>query len=396
MEQNQTSILVINGGSSSIRFAVYESGEELALLSHGEMEGIGSAKAKFSFSADASDQKGSLDLDSPGYDAASIFLIGWLQKNMDFHSIRAIGHRIVHGMKHTEPERITPDLLHELKTFIAYDPEHLPGEIKLIELFGSHYPVLPQVACFDTSFHASMPQVAKLLAIPRRYQAMGIRRYGFHGLSYAFLLEELEHIAGTQMAKGKIILAHLGNGASLAAVKNGKSVDTSMGFTPASGLPMSTRTGDLDPGVASYLMQAENLTPQAFDHLVNHGSGLLGLSGTSSDMRKLMEQETTDVHAAEAVEFFCYQTRKWIGSFAAALEGLDALVFAGGIGENAAEVRRRICSGLQFLGIEIDAARNEMNDTIISINGSKVKVYVIKTDEALMIARLVRTVLNAQ
>ena len=280
------------------------------------------------------------------------------------------------------------ELLNELKKISSYDPEHLPGEIKLIEIFKKRFPSVEQIACFDTSFHTTMPAVAKLLAIPRRYQEMGIQRYGFHGLSYAFLMEELKRIAGIEKANGKIILAHLGNGASIAAVKDGKSIDTSMGFTPSAGLPMSTRSGDLDPGVAWYLMQEEKTDAKQFNQLINHQSGLLGISETNSDMRELIKLQATDKRAAEAVEFFCYQTKKWIGSFTAVLGGIDAIVFSGGIGEHIAEVRERICNGLEFLGIELDETKNKNNNTIISSDGSKVTVYVINTNEELMIAKM--------
>jgi acetate kinase len=239
-----------------------------------------------------------------------------------------------------------------------------------------------------------MPVVAKLLSIPRRYFEKGIQRYGFHGLSYAYLMEELNRLAGEEKAKGKIILAHLGSGASLAAVIDGKSVDTSMGFTPTSGLPMGTRTGDLDPGVAWYLMQFEKSTPKHFSHLINHESGLLGISETNSDMRELMKIEDTDERAAEAIELFCYQTKKWIGSFAAVLGGLDVLVFSGGIGEHSPEVRSKICDNLDFLGIELDEIKNMNNHPVISTDRSKVKVRVIKTNEEVMIAKMTCDVLN--
>ena len=239
-----------------------------------------------------------------------------------------------------------------------------------------------------------MPPVARLLPIPRRLNAMGIQRYGFHGLSYVWLMEELKRIAGNETAQGKIILAHLGNGASLAAIKDGKSIDTSMGFTPTSGLPMGTRTGDLDPGIAWYLMQVEKLSPQQFSYLINHQSGLLGISETSSDMRELIKCQATDSRAEQAIELFCYQTKKWIGSFAAVLGGLDTLVFSGGIGENSPEVRNRICRDLQFLGIELDEKRNLKNETIISTDASSVSIRVIKTNEELMIVKLVCQVLN--
>jgi len=264
----------------------------------------------------------------------------------------------------------------------------------LIEIFAKRYPALVQVACFDTSFHSTMPLVAKLLPIPKKYFAMGIQRYGFHGLSYAYLMQELERIAGNETAKGKIILAHLGNGASLAAINNFKSIDTSMGFTPAAGLVMSTRTGDLDPGVAWYLMQVEKLTLQQFNHLINHESGLLGISETSSDMRELIKNKNTDPRAADAFNLFCYQAKKYIGAYSAALEGLDTLVFSAGIGEHSPEVRRQICDGLEFLGIELDKIKNRNNEPIISTDKSKVTVRVMQTNEQLMIARLVCDVLN--
>jgi acetate kinase len=234
-----------------------------------------------------------------------------------------------------------------------------------------------------------MPRVAKLLPIPRRFDAIGIRRYGFHGLSYAYIIEELARVAGTKAAQGRVILAHLGNGASLAAVREGKSIDTSMGFTPAAGLTMGTRPGDLDPGVAWYMMRSENLTPKQFNNLINHESGLLGVSETSFDMQDLLAQETKDIRAAEAVALFCYQAKKWIGAFAAALGGLDTLVFAGGIGESSPIIRSRICEDLGFLGIELEEKQNAANEGVISSAASRVAVRVIRTDEEQMIAHLV-------
>ena len=264
-------------------------------------------------------------------------------------------------MKHTEPEIVTKKLLDELRRISPNDPDHLPREIELIEVLRQRHPKLPQVACFDTAFHQTMPRVAKLLPIPRRFDAKGIQRYGFHGLSYAYLMEELARLGDPAAKKGRVILAHLGNGASLAAVRDGKSMDTSMGFTPTAGLVMSTRSGDLDPGLAPYLARTEQMTTRQFYKMVNHESGLLGVSETSSDMRDLLDHEKRDVRAAEAVALFCYQAKKWIGSFAAALGGLDTLVFAGGIGENSPIVRARICEGLDFLGIKLDqATKREM------------------------------------
>ena len=387
-------ILTINGGSSSIKFSSYKRKEPLEQLFYGEIENIGTQNTKLNFFNPVTEEKNSINIKSTDHDETANNLIDWLEKQEGFDSIKAIGHRIVHGMKHTEPEIITDDLLNELKKISAFDPEHLPQEIKLIEIFSKRYPSLKQVACFDTSFHTSMPTVAKQLSIPRRFYEKGIQRYGFHGLSYAYLLEELRRVAGDETAKGKIILAHLGNGASLAAVKDGKSIDTSMGFTPTSGLPMGTRTGDLDPGVAWYLMEFEKLNPKQFSHLINHESGLLGISETNADMRELMKIEDTDNRAKEAIELFCYQTKKWMGSFASALGGLDTLVFSGGIGEHSPEVRSKICDGLEFLGIELDEIKNRNNKGIISTETSKVSVRVIKTNEELMIAKLVCSVLN--
>jgi acetate kinase len=329
-----------------------------------------------------------------GHGSAADFLIDWLEQQVDLTHVRAVGHRVVHGMKHIQPERVSQALLDELHLIRSCDPDHLPREIELIEAFRQHCPELPQVACFDTAFHHTLPRVARLLPIPRRFDAMGIQRYGFHGLSYAYLMQELAQVAGTQAARGRVILAHLGNGASLAAVRDGRSIDTSMGFTPTGGVPMGTRTGDLDPGVAWYLMQRENLTPEQFNQLINHESGLLGVSETSSDMRDLTGCEATDVRAAEAVELFCYQVKKWIGAYAAALGGLDTLVFAGGIGENAPSVRARICEGLAFLGIEIDERRNVANASVISTETSRVAVRVMHTDEEVMIAKSVCRVLD--
>jgi acetate kinase len=294
---------------------------------------------------------------------------------------------VVHGMTHSEPERVTPELLDELHRITPFDPDHLPLEFELIEAIRQRYPGLPQVACFDTAFHRTMPRVASLLPIPRRYGAAGVRRYGFHGLSYEFLMEELTRLGDPAAAKGRVILAHLGNGASLAAVRDGKSIDTSMGFTPSSGLVMSSRSGDLDPGLVSYFARTEQMSATKFQEMVTHASGLLGVSEISSDVRDLLAQESSDVRAAEAVAIFCYQAKKWIGSFAAALGGLDTLVFAGGIGENAPLVRERICDKLGFLGIELNEERNTKNASLISTDRGPVAVRVIRTDEELMIAR---------
>jgi acetate kinase len=319
----------------------------------------------------------------------------WIEERVGSDGLTAVGHRVVHGgPNYSQPQRITAEMVEELRQLSAFDPEHLPEEILLTGAFHRRFPDLPQVACFDTAFHHDLPRVARLLPIPRRYEAQGVRRYGFHGLSYEFLLGELGRLAGTEAAQGRVILAHLGSGASLAAVRDGKSVDTSMSFTPAAGLPMGTRSGDLDPGLVWYLARTEGLDAKRFNEMVNSQSGLLGVSETSSDMRDLLDRETLDVRAADAIALFCYQVKKWIGAFAAALGGLDTLVFAGGIGENAPAVRAWACEGLGFLGIELEEKRNAASEGMISAAASRVVVRVIRTDEELMIARTVCRVLG--
>ena len=362
-------ILTINAGSSSVRFALFATGARCVRLMDEKIERIGGQAA--SVTADR--------------------LVQELKTRSAIATPDAIGHRVVHGMLHTQPERVTPGLLDELRRITPFDPEHLPREIALIEALQQRFPNVPQVACFDTAFHRHMPAVATRLPIPRRYAADGVQRYGFHGLSYTFLLEELARLGDPAAVQGRVILAHLGSGASLAAVLNGRCIDTSMGFTPAAGLVMGTRSGDLDPGLMSYLALTESMTAAQFQTMVNHESGLIGISETSADVRDLLDREGTDVRAHEAIDMFCYQAKKWIGAFAAALSGVDSLVFAGGIGENSAPVRRRICDGLQFLGIDIDDALNQRHAALIS--SGRVAVRVIRTDEESVIADLTRRVL---
>jgi acetate kinase len=396
-------VLSLNGGSSSIKFALYHAGENLQRSLGGMIDRIGQGYARLSFERLPERRTGSIDVPAKDHGSAVATLIDWLASpdglcesggKDGIGGIDAIGHRVVHGMNHIEPETITDSLLDELRRIQPYDPDHLPGEIALIDAFRRKLPAVPQVACFDTAFHRGMPRVAKLLPIPRQYDAKGIQRYGFHGLSYAYLMEELARVAGTPTAHGRVILAHLGSGASMAAVQDGRGIDTSMGFTPSAGLPMGTRSGDLDPSLAAYLAQTEHMGGPQFHDMVNHASGLLGMSETSADIRELLALEATDVRAAEAVAVFCYQAKKCLGAYAAALDGLDTLVFSGGIGEHAASVRERICQGMSFLGIEIDPARNAAHAAIISTASSRVTVRVIPTDEELMIARSVSRVLG--
>jgi len=388
-------ILTINGGSSSIKFALFEAGGPLRRILEGGIEGIGLPAAALRVKGLSQADNFSRSVTAPDHTTAVNALMDWIEERIGRGALAAAGHRVVHGgPKYSEPQRITPEMVKELHELAPFDPEHLPEEILLTGAFHRRFPDLPQVACFDTAFHHDLPRVARLLPIPRRYEAQGVRRYGFHGLSYAFLMGELARMAGAEAAQGRVILAHLGNGASLAAVHAGKPVDTSMGFTPAAGIPMSTRSGDLDPGLVWYLARTGKMDAKQFNEMVNFQSGLLGISETSADMRDLLAHEPQDVRAAEAVALFCYQVKKWIGAFAAALGGLDTLIFAGGIGENAPPVRARICEGLGFLGIELVEKQNAANAGVISAADGRVAVRVIHTDEERMIAGMVCSVLG--
>jgi acetate kinase len=362
----------------------------------GKIDRIGLPGARFSSRRFPSIKEETRSVEARDYRSAARILIDSLEQQTADASLKGIGHRIVHGgPSYIDPQKVTPEMLDELRKISAYDPEHMPFEIDLMEMFAQRFPNVPQIACFDTAFHNHMPAVAQILPIPREYRTKGIRRYGFHGLSYGFLMEELRRVAGPEIDEQCIILAHLGNGASLAAVRNGNSIDTSMGFTPAAGLPMSTRSGDLDPGLVFYLEQTEKMDTRTFNHMVNHQSGLLGVSDISPDVRDLLARQSEDIRAAEAIELFCYQTRKWIGAFAAALGGLQTLVFSAGIGENSPEIRARICDRLGILGIRLEPAKNQKNADVISASDSAVTVRVIHTDEEIMIAKAVSSILKS-
>jgi acetate kinase len=381
-------ILTINGGSSSIKFALFGRGEPPVRLLSGEIERIGLAQTIIS--AKGVDVQATKEEPFPAADLkqAGERLIDWLGKHIDFEKLAGIGHRIVHGgPRYTAARLITPEMIEELQRISPLDPDHLPGEISLLQAFLERHPGLPQVACFDTVFHHDLPRVAQLLPVPRSYQADEVRRYGFHGLSYTYLLGELARTAGPEAANGRLVLAHLGSGASLAAVRGGKCVDTTMAFTPTAGLVMGTRSGDLDPGFLIYLLRSEGLSAEQLDDLVNRRSGLLGVSGLSSDMKELLEREATDPNAADAVELFCYQAGKYTAAMAAAAGGLDTLVFSGGIGERSAPIRARISAGLEFLGVRLDPGRNASHAPVISPDGNPVTVRVIPTDEEITIFR---------
>jgi acetate kinase len=381
-------MLTINGGSSSLKFALFTPDDPPIRLLSGRIERIGMPGSRLVMAATKPDQEEDSEVEASDLVAAVGLLIERLGRIVGLTNIALVGHRIVHGgNRFYRPELVTPEILEELRKIVPYDPDHLPGEIGAIEAFQHLDPRLPQVACFDTAFHYDLPRVAQIVAIPRRYEAAGVRRYGFHGLSYSYLMEELARVAGPEAARGRVILAHLGSGASMAAVREGRCIETTMGPTPTSGLVMGTRCGDIDPGLVRFLMRARGLTIDQFHDLVNHESGLLGVSETSPDLRDLLSRQDDDIRAAEAAALFFYRAKTWLGALAAALGGLDTLVFAGGIGENSPEARRRICQGLEFLGISLDERRNDANAPIISTEGGRVAVRVIRTDEESMIAR---------
>jgi acetate kinase len=315
-------------------------------------------------------------------------LTAWLDGHASRSAIAAIGHRIVHGGPlHHEPQLITRALRDDLEQLVLFAPNHLPHELSVVDALAEHLPGIPQIACFDTAFHHRMPEVARRLPIPAAYDARGVQRYGFHGLSYAFLMEELARIAGEDGARGRVILAHLGNGSSLAAVLDGVSIDTTMAFTPIGGVVMSTRSGDLDPGVVTYLARAEQLSPDAVEDVLSKRSGLLALSGSTGDMQELVMRERAEPTARLAIDTYVYSIAKAIGALMTALQGLDTLVFSGGIGEHASVIRARVGRSLAFLGVALDADANERHDPVISTSTSSVVVRVMPTNEELMIAR---------
>lgn len=389
-------ILVLNAGSSSLKFAVFERDLERKPLVKGAIERIGDGLARVRFRNLTVERDSRRSVPAPNHLAAFEIVLKMVSETIEIETLTAVGHRIVHGgPRLLESREVTSEIVTELKQVVAYAEEHLPAEISLIEAVAARYPNLQQVVCFDTAFHSALPDVAQRLPIPRRYAAAGIRRYGFHGLSYQYLLEQVRKMWGDEVVRGRIVLAHLGNGASLAAVRQGRSIDTSMGFTPTAGLVMGTRCGDLDPGLLAYLARAESLTPQQLTDLVDRRSGLLGVSETSGDMRDLLKAAATDARAGEAIRLFCYEAKKRLGAYAAVMNGLDVLVFSGGIGENCPSIRDRICRDMSYLGLELDVPRNDVNNKIISTTTSKVLVLVIKSDEESVIAKETYQVLSS-
>jgi acetate kinase len=385
---NKSCILTVNCGSSSLKFALFAAAERPIRLLSGQIERIGMPSPRLVMRSADGGQAEDRTVTVPDHTAAIKLVIKILGYLVGMANIAVIGHRVVHGgNRFHRPARISPEMLESLRDLIPYDPDHLPGEIRAIEEFLHLDSELPQVACFDTAFHHDLPRVAQIVPIPRRYEKAGVRRYGFHGLSYAFLMQELGRLSGRGTARGRVLLAHLGSGSSLAAVRDGRCIDTTMGLTPAAGLVMGTRSGDIDPGLVRFLVRPGGLSVERFHDIVNHESGLLGVSETSPDLRDLLAQQRSDTRAAEAVELFCYRVRSGIGALAAALGGLDTLVFTGGIGENSPEARRRICAGLEFLGFTLDERRNSVNGPIISGDESRATVRVIPTDEEALIAQ---------
>jgi acetate kinase len=380
----RATLLTVNAGSSSIKYALFDvSDGEPRRTGGGRVDRIGPPPGASAARRSAAD-----------YVRAGEEILRAIEAAPGTGRLVGVGHRVVHsGLEPRDHQLVTPALLEALRAAVPLDLAHLPAEIALIDAFGTRLGGVPQVACFDTAFFRDLPRRARLLPIPRRYDERGVRRLGFHGLSYTFLMEALAH-ADAAAPRGRVILAHLGAGASLAAVHAGRPLDTSMAFTPTAGLVMATRPGDLDPGLLVYLARTDAMDAAALDDLVSRQSGLLGISGTTGDMAELLRRRAADPRAAEAVELFCYQARKWIGAFAAALGGLDTLVFSGGIGEHAAVIRTAIAADLGFLGIALDPARNDAHAAVISAPQSRVTVRVIPTDEERVIARIVRSLLN--
>lgn len=380
-------ILILNAGSSSLKFALYEP-ERLEVLCRGSIDAIG-GKAGLKVSGP---ETGIFDLSGPppqdnNYEGISAWLLDAIRRASGL-ALAAAGHRVVHGgARLRSPVLIDSSVLAELERLIPLAPGHEPHNLAAIRAVSRVWPNLPQVACFDTAFHQTQPRLAQLFALPRELLDEGVLRYGFHGLSYEYIASVLPDVAG-ERAKGRVIVAHLGHGASLCAMRERRSIATTMGFTALDGLMMGTRSGTIDPGVILYLIQERGFQPDAVADLLNNRSGLRGVSGLSDDVRVLAASD--DPHAAEALELFAYRAVRETGSLIAALGGLDALVFTAGIGENSATTRERICAGLAWAGVEVDAQRNGRSEIRISPDGSTVDVFVIPTNEELPIAQATR------
>lgn len=396
MELKTKSILTVNAGSSSIKFVLHAADESHKKLLGGTISGIGQSEVIGEITNQETAQKQKFKVSHSDMPSAIHALIRELKK-LEIYNVVAVGHRIVHGgSRYSSAQIINDELLLYLQSISSIDPEHTPAALALIHQLGAVWPNALHVACFDTAFFYNLPRQAQIVPLPRRYERYGVRRYGFHGLSYTYVQAQFTRIAGDDAAAGRVIYAHLGSGASLAATKNRMPMDTTMGFSPASGIVMSTRSGDIDPSLGWYLHQSARVTTAAFNHIVNKESGLIGISETTADMYTLLQQESSDVRSAEAIEVFCYQVKKAIGALSVVIGGLDSLIFTGGIGEQSAVLRQRICSGIEFLGIELDKTRNDQMEQLISSDQSRVGVHVIPTDEAYVIADQTFLLLNQQ
>lgn len=381
-------ILTFNAGSSSLKLGLYQSTDDLQLVAQATVENIGHAPASFWSMVPSGEQTPAVSITARTHDEAMRYLEKWLHQYITSpQDILAVGHRIVHGGSlYYRATLISSRVLSDLNDLRDIDPDHMPAALESIAALQSSYPHAPHIACFDTAFYRDLPPVAQRLPLPRSLHDKGLRRYGFHGLSYGYLLHDFYTHEGSVAARGRIVMAHLGSGSSLCAIKNGKPVDTTMGFTPAGGIPMSTRSGDIDPGVMWYLHRTIGQSPEQFNTMVNTQSGLLGVSGKTADMRELLRLQGDNSHAAEAIELYCYSITKAIGALSASVGGLDSLIFSGGIGERSAEIRERICQNFDYLGIRLNPARNTANERLISEDGAPVGVHVIPTDESQMIA----------
>jgi acetate kinase len=395
MTKVHQNILTINSGSSSIKFSLYKMEDREEKVLSGRVEGIRQQNTIFFVQDSTGKILKQQRLTIHNHRHALKTILNWLKSNGFDRKLDAIGHRVVHGgRKYSKPVIVTPGLLKELRKLGPFLPEHLPHEIAAIETAGRSYPRIKQVACFDTAFHRNMPMYAQLYALPRSLIKEGVLRYGFHGISYEYIISQLSREKDRKAAKSRIIIAHLGHGASMVAISNKRALDTTMGFTPAGGLIMSTRTGDLDPGVLIYLMKQKRMTPAQINELVNSKSGIMGISGCSGDMKEILEKAKRQSKAREAVTLFCYHIKKFMGSLIMVLGGLDNLIFTGGIGENSPEIRKLVCDGLKFMNITIDPYKNMKNSPIISRPDSAVTVRVMKTNEELMIARHTYTLIQ--
>ena len=390
--KDDQSILILNVGSSTLKFGLFPLAEGDDPFLRGVLEYAGHAGGQLRLVDSRGGRAESLQM-SANRESAPRELLGYLERSALFESVRAVGHRLVHGgSKLCKPMMIDPTVRALLQEVVPFAPDHLTTELRAIDEVSRFAPAVAQVACFDTAFHSAMPRIARLFGLPRSLSDSGVIRYGFHGLSYEYVVDSLRKRGELPI---RIIVAHLGNGASIAALRNGVGVDTTMGLTPTGGMVMSTRSGDLDPGILLYLLRSRGFSDDDVDDAIKHKGGLLGISGSSSDMRELLSASPTDPKAEEAIGVFCYQAKKFIGAYAAALGGIDALVFTGGIGEQSPEIRARICDGLGFLGIEVDAALNLENAPTVSATGSKVRVHTMKANEEAMIAKHTRRAISS-